>query len=92
MNELKNKRHKTNLMRSLHTSTLVVFNPWPGWAGDKRLYDGGNMVLTCGTRVNAQLDVVIGCLWKGKASEAPLGGFIEFRENQRPFNLSCSGC
>lgn len=79
-------------MRSFHTSTLVVFNPWPGWAGNKRQYDEGNMVLMCGTRVNAQLDVVISHLWKGKASEATLGGFTEFRENQRTFNLSCSGC
>lgn len=31
----------------------------------------------CGTRVSTQLDVVIGCLWKGKASEAALGGFME---------------
>lgn len=92
MNELENKRNKTNLMRSFHTSTLVVFNPWPGWAGNKRQYDEGNMVLMCGTRVNAQLDVVISHLWKGKASEATLGGFTEFRENQRTFNLSCSGC
>ena len=91
MNELENRRNKTDLMRSFHTSSLVVFNPWAGWAGDKRQYDEGNVVLMCGTRVNAQLDVIIGYLWKGKASEAALGGFMEIRGNQKHSNLSCSG-